>query len=550
MRKIFTLLSLFLLFSSLNAQNTVGLLSFNPDDAFDSYNLVYPHRQANVYLFNNCGEIVHTWEDSVGYVPGNTAYLLENGDLVKTKRPAVFAGDPIWAGGGGASIEIRDWDNNLKWSYTLNDSMARLHHDIEVMPNGNILAIAWELMTNDEAIANGRDSAKLNQIVLWPDYVLEIEPIDSDSFNILWEWHAKDHLIQDFDSTKLNYGVVSEHPELINFNWETNNAGSDWMHVNSIDYNEDLDQIVISVPTFHEFWIIDHNTSTSEAAGTAGDLLFRWGNPAAYGGDSSLQKSFYQHDVHWIDNIPSDQSNFGKIAFYNNRVGVDYSTVNIIDPTYAPATNSYETENGTFLPADFDFAYQRPDSTAMHSTGLSSFQILPNGNMFICVGRFGYQFELNENLDIVWEYKTPLVGSGGSSMPATQNDTLLINQNLTFRAYKFPLDFPAFDGKDLSPKGYLELNPDSTFCARILPAEETLQDISLRVFPNPASDLVTVQWSSLNNIEVSIFNQLGRRLLSTEVNGSQLEINTRNLSSGIYFLKINNDITRKLIIQQ
>jgi hypothetical protein len=170
--------------------------------------------------------------------------------------------------------------------------------------------------------------------------------------------------------------------------------------------------------------------------------------------------------------------------------------------------------------------------------------------MFICVGRFGYQFELNENLDIVWEYKTPLVGSGGSSMPATQNDTLLINQNLTFRAYKFPLDFPAFDGKDLSPKGYLELNPDSTFCARILPAEETLQDISLRVFPNPASDLVTVQWSSLNNIEVSIFNQLGRRLLSTEVNGSQLEINTRNLSSGIYFLKINNDITRKLIIQQ
>jgi len=550
MKRIFTLLSFLLLISFLSAQNTVGLLSYNPDEAFDSYSLIYPHRQPNVYLFNNCGEIVHTWEDTIGLVPGNTAYLLENGDLVKTKRPAIFAGDPIWAGGGGETIEIRDWDNNLKWSYSLNDSSARLHHDIEVMPNGNILAIAWELMTNDEAIANGRDSAKLNQIVLWPDYIFEIEPIDSDSFNILWEWHAKDHLIQDFDNTKLNFGVVSEHPELINFNWETNNAGSDWMHANSIDYNEDLDQIVLSVPTFHEFWIIDHNTSTNEAAGPAGDLLFRWGNPAAYGGDSSLQKSFYQHDVRWINDIPSDQSNFGKISFFNNRVGEDYSTVNIIEPTYDAVTNTYAKENGVFLPLDFDFAYQRPDSTALYSTGLSSFQVLPNGNMLICVGRFGYQFEINENLDIVWEFKTPLIGSGSSSMPATQEDTILINQNLTFRAYKFPLDFPAFEGRDLTAKGYLEMNPDSTFCATILPTEESSEYLDIKIFPNPASDYTTIQWDSSNNVDLSIFNQLGIRILSKRVNGNQFELDIKNYSDGIYFIKINDELTKKIIIQR
>jgi len=112
------------------AQNTVGLLSYVPWKSYDGYNLFYPHNQPNVYLINNCGEIVHVWEDDPTFRPGNTAYLLPDGRLVKTKRPAAVAQDPIWAGGGGATIEIRDWDNNLEWSFTLNDENARLHHDI------------------------------------------------------------------------------------------------------------------------------------------------------------------------------------------------------------------------------------------------------------------------------------------------------------------------------------------------------------------------------------------------------------------------------------
>ena len=41
----------------------------------------------------------------------------------------------------------------------------------------------------------------------------------------------------------------------------------DWLHANSIDYNAELDQIILSIPGFNEIWVIDHSTSMAEAAG-------------------------------------------------------------------------------------------------------------------------------------------------------------------------------------------------------------------------------------------------------------------------------------------
>ena len=248
------------------SQNTVGLISYDPPLTYDGYNLIYPHNQPNVYLLDNCGEIVKVWEDDPGFRPGNTAYLLPDGRVVKTKRPASVVGNPIWAGGGGGTVEIRDWNNNLEWSFTLNDSLARLHHDIEPMPNGNILMIVWEVKTAEEAIQAGRDPATIDNQELWPDYIIEVNPGTDE---IVWEWHAWDHLIQDFDNTKDNFGVVADHPELININFD-NNGVADWLHANAIDYHPDIDQILLCVPFFNEIWIIDHSTSTTQAAGKTG----------------------------------------------------------------------------------------------------------------------------------------------------------------------------------------------------------------------------------------------------------------------------------------
>ncbi len=82
-----------------------------------------------------------------------------------------------------------------------------------------------------------------------PDHIIEVQPTGPTSGTIVWEWHVWDHLIQDYDSSKANYGVVGDHPELVDINYVTSTQ-QDWMHTNSIDYNEKFDQILTQCPLF------------------------------------------------------------------------------------------------------------------------------------------------------------------------------------------------------------------------------------------------------------------------------------------------------------
>ena len=87
--------------------------------------------------------------------------------------------------------------------------------------------------------------------------------------------------------------MVAEHPELIDLNFRLSEAAGledpwDWIHSNGIDYNPELDQIMLSPRNFSEVWIIDHSTTpgrggrapAAEIVARGGDLLYRWGNPA------------------------------------------------------------------------------------------------------------------------------------------------------------------------------------------------------------------------------------------------------------------------------
>lgn len=533
------------------AQNTVGLLSYVPSQTFDGYNLIYPHNQPNVYLIDNCGEIVHVWEDEPDFRPGNTVYLMENGNLIKTKRPAAVAGDPIWAGGGGAIVEIRSWDNDLLWSFELNNEDARLHHDIAPTDQGTILMLAWEHKTAEEAIQAGRDTALLIDGELWPDYVFEIDP---ETDEIVWEWHVWDHLIQDYDPSKDNYGVVEDHPERVDINYVFGDGVDDWMHSNALDFEPINDQLIISVPTFGEVWIVDKTTSTEEAAGSVGgfgnrggDLMFRWGNPRVYrAGTEEDQRLFYQHDIQWIDDfLSSANPNFGKLAVFNNRVGENYSTANIIAPDYDMYNWEYPLEEGeAWGPAEFDKIFFHPDTTAIYSTGLSSIQILPNGNTLICSGRQGYSFELNPDGDIVWEYKTPLI----MGQPASQGDTLELNNNLTFRIRRYPADYAAFEGKDLLSQGWIELNPDTTFCDQLVPAPDVAMRYDLDISPNPAKDMVVIEWQAGIYADVVIFDVYGKPVTQFRASGGRRYLDVSDWSAGTYFVQVDGAMSKKLVV--
>ena len=550
---LFTFLSF--LYLGMNAQdNTVGLLSYNPSKSMDGYNIFYPHRQPNVYLINNCGEIVHTWEGEEGTVPGNTAYLQEDGNLIKTLRPNIVTGDPIFAGGGGATIEIRTWDNELLWSYTKNDAEGRLHHDIAIKENGNILAILWDRRDIDECIQAGRDTSTLTEGELWPDKIIELDPSSSDPEPIVWEWDAWDHLIQDFDSTKDNFGVIADHPEKIDINYDVQGGIADWLHANAIDYNEERGQVILSVPHFDEVWVIDNTTSTEEAAGSVGgfgnnggDLNYRFGNPAAHdNGTADDQLLFFQHDIQFVDDfLRPSHPHFGKFSVFNNRVGEDFSTVNIFDASWDMYEWSYAQTDGLWGPSEFDLTLTHPEQAQrLFSTGLSSFQILQNGNFLICSGRFGYTFELTPDNEIVWEYVTPIIGG----VPATQGDSLDINDNLTFRFNRIPTDFEAFEGRDLSPKGFIELEPNEGLCDQILSVSNTPSFYDLKVFPNPANDFLTIECNTGKEVEITVYDLLGRPVESFSVMGGRKYKDISTWDTGIYLIEINKREMRRLVV--
>ncbi len=534
MKKIIFTLSLVFSIVILNAQ--LGLLSLKKEKVVDGYTMIYPNGQNIVYLLNNCGEVVHKWVDAPTSRPGNSVFLLENGSLLKTKRPANISADTIWAGGGGATIELVDWDNKPSWSYTLNNGKGRLHHDIKQLPNGNIIAIAWERWTKQKAIAEGRDTTKITQSQLWPDYIIEIDPKINSANPIVWEWHAKDHLIQDYDATKNNFGVVADHPELIDLNYDTSMGIADWMHSNAIDYNVQLDQIILSVPTFSELWVIDHSTTTQEAASHAGgrakqggDLLYRIGNPLAYRrGSAADQTLFYPHDCHWIQDLPLSHPDYGKILVFNNQISTSYSTVEKFDAPWSMYDVAYTKTSGVWGPKKFTNTITHPGPKSFVSSGLSSAQIMPNDNILLLSGRQGYITEMTKTKEIVWEYVIPIK----AGKPVATTEVLADNDNVTFRAYKYAPDYAGLAGKNLSAIGFIQSDGDATLCDRVTSAID-LNPRNFTVYPNPVNDKLHLNVNS--NASYKITDITGKIIMTGNTNDY---IDVASLKSGFYIVEL------------
>ena len=529
-------------------QNTIGLLTYNNTEPVDGYLLIYPEQQSTAFLLDGCGQIVHTWEDNdVAARPGAVAYLLPDGGLLRAKRYApLYEGPTFGAGGAGGVIELVSWDNEVLWTYVVADTHERQHHDVHYLPNGHVLILAYDLIERAEIIANGFDTLSYPQESIWSEKIIEVDPL-TDSIH--WEWRVWDHLVQDFDDTAENYGQINAHPGRINLNYQDFSVGrEDWIHANAIDYNEQLDQIMISARNFNEIWIIDHSTTTAEAAtssggnsGRGGDLLWRWGSPHAYQqGTLDDQQLFAQHDAQWIDDfVTEDYLHYGAVAVFNNFINFSVeeslSRGQIIAPNWEESTQSYTQENDVFLPQDFSAAFVHPDIAKTFSTNASSIQIMGEGNVMICVARQGRIFELNAAGELIWEYLTPL--RFGQSLP--QGASFGLGENFTFQAKRYPSDYSAFIEKDLSPQGYLELNPNEVFCDVVAIAEPNEEKTSITVFPNPAVGqfLVTVKTETIGET-LTVRDTRGVVLLQKSLQTNRLELDMSSYPAGMYLLYV------------
>jgi Arylsulfotransferase (ASST)/Secretion system C-terminal sorting domain len=531
------LLSFFIIFCSiaLHAQPTIGLIAHNAGSLDDGYVLFAPIGSTNTYLVDKCGNLIHTWPST--YRPGQSCYLLPDGSLLRTGNTnnTIFT-----SGGKGGIIEKIDWDGNVIWSYSISSAIECQHHDIKPMPNGNILVIAWEAKNANQAIINGRNPDLIGTTV-WSEQILEIEPVGTDDGNIVWEWHLWDHLVQDFDSTKLNFDVVNTNPQLININYEASATNADWIHLNSIDYNEELDQILLSTHAMNEIWIIDHSTTTTEAAantggnaGKGGDILYRWGNPMAYN-TGTTQNFFGQHNARWIE---SGFPNENQIMVFNNgnqRPGGNYSSVEIINPPISGF--NYETAL-PYGPAAQTWIYNDGNIYNLFAQNISGAQPLSNGNILFTDGPKGTFIEINSSGTTLWEYVNP-IGTMGNVI----NQGALPTQNQVFRSSFYPSNFIGFDNLTLTAGPTIEAtNTVTSACVLVSDIAETAFVAPIEIYPNPTDDhfVISTTNSLESDLQVTIFDALGKSVLQTNIQkgAKNSTISTKMLNPGSYWVRI------------
>jgi len=346
-------------------------------------------------LINNNFEEINIWNHN--YVPFSIGYLSPDSILTIGYKSDFDEGT-------GPKIVKLDWGGDIIWEISIPVDTLEPHHDIEPLPNGNILLIGWETKTIDEATQVGRINVTED---FKPDKILEIQPIGSDNYEIVWEWKIWDHIIQDINPDLDNYGDISDSPRLVDINLIGIGVGNgDWMHTNAISYNESLDQIILSVRHLCELWVIDHSTTTDESsghtggdAGFGGDILYRWGNPGNYDrGDESDQIFYAQHGINWI---PQTYPGGGNILVFNNRHDIHNSAVLEIIPINDEYGNYYIGEEEAFLPETFEWIYQE----IFFSFNQSGVFRLPNGNTLITVSAQDLISEVNNAGGILWQYQ-------------------------------------------------------------------------------------------------------------------------------------------------
>ena len=458
-------------------------LVLNEEGAFQGYTLFSPLADDEVYLIDMEGEVVHSWQLERS---GSCVYLLDDGSILQCLEEPE---NPRFRGGGLCGrMEILDWEGNKTWSWSFMSDSGTQHHDVELMPNGNILFVAWEHLPQEDALMLGRDPEFVGPGGMWPDVVYEVKPLPPDDVEVVWEWHSWDHLIQDLDEEAAGYGSPADEVGRIDINAdhrdqppltaaekerrrkieeemqalgyvggdeeEEEDGGDDrrdgrrrerepdWLHTNAVDYHAGHDLIALSTPNLNEVWIIDHSTTTEEAASPfggrreqGGDLLWRWGNPRNYGaGTNRDRRFFYQHNPTFIDGEDGEL----RLLVYNNgggRPDGDYSSVEELVLPFDPDKGFLREPGEAFGPEEPAWIYQEKGD--FFSSFISGAQRLPNGNTLICEGSTGRLIEVTPAGERVWLYENVYGGDTdrGENAPPVPPKAI-------FRCLRYGVDHP------------------------------------------------------------------------------------------------------------
>ena len=321
----------------------VGLLYA---DVFDGYTL-YTETDPNItYLIDNDYNVINEWDNEC--IPASMASLQPDSTLIYPCRQDDYVISGVAAAGG--RIIKYDWEGNILWDWQC-DWEYQLHHDIEITPNGTILAVAMEDIDGFR-----------------PDVVLEIEPVGLNDANLVWVWKVSEHMSDELDNPYTFYSHAGYNQ-------------LDWNHFNTVSLNE-YGNILLSSRNWCEIYVIEWRSNN--------DLLYRWGNPQTYGGIG--EQVFYAQ--HGVNQIPIGYPGEGNIIVFNNMSNQEVEDGSSIIMEFTPNFETFEGEIVWTFEEDF---YARKQSGVFR---------LPNGNTFVSVSDSeGNMFEVTYDGEIVWEHQ-------------------------------------------------------------------------------------------------------------------------------------------------
>tara|TARA_B100002052_G_scaffold190633_1_gene173755 strand:- start:21002 stop:22705 length:1704 start_codon:yes stop_codon:yes gene_type:complete len=554
MKKTFILVIHILVIQFLHAQSFNGFALYNAQGS------------NTTYLIDENQQIAHTW--NMNTECNYAVALKKNGNLIRGTKAntSIFSNGNIAAGGGKVQ-EIAP-DGSIVWSfdYVSNDYVS--HHDLTLIGD-NVLLTAYEKKSAAELNAAGFNNANSEK---WPTHFIELEPDGNGGATIVWEWHIWDHMCQDIDPSLPNYtSNIADHPELIDINMiqggggpgggGPGGGGGDWFHVNGVDYNEELDQIVFSSRFASEIYIIDHSTTTAEAAshsggnsGMGGDILYRWGNPSNYNMPGPQIIDNAVHDSRWITDDGRPNGGFLQI-FNNSGVSNNQSAVDGIETPWDPTTNTYlRTPGQAFAPLSYTTRY----ACAYSSSGQSASDRMSNGNIFVNAsggqGGAGVMYEVDSLGNIVWgPYQA---GSQKGFRYECDYPGIIALEPYMNNTSTTSCFTPVTESWDCDGQGncfdpgtgngqYSSLNICNNACV-----QTSIQEIENQLFlyPNPTNNgifNVRLGFSTFNTATVEVFNLIGQQIFHNHrikfSANSSIKINLADYLEGVYFVTVKTD---------
>lgn len=79
-----------------------------------------------------------------------------------------------------------------------------------------------------------------------------------------------------------------------------------------------------------------------------------------------------------------------------------------------------------------------------------------------------------------------------------------------------------------------------------LESVESNEAIMISAYPNPADDYVRISGVDINSID--IYNSVGQKINTLDINNSEVTISTKTLTDGIYFIRINGHSVKRIVV--